>query len=167
MYLYAQIPVLRRAAQGRCPPVRARALRQGLWLRLYHNMMNSYAVATRTASAIRIPYPYENEKPEDPLLELVAAYPDDPIREQAQYTAALWHEQAGSDIRRGPGSCERLIADRPESKWTADARRDLEQITRQAAVAFRTSGFQLAGAAAEAAGRFPQRRPSSSFERFA
>ena len=143
MYLYAQIPGLAEPLSDG-PHQSALALfGKALWLKLYHTMMNSYALRYEKAQQVRIPYPYQDMMPEAVMEELVQRYPDDSLRDQAQYTAALWYQQANK-FPQAVAELRRLITDRPGSKWTVDARRDLEQITRQQ-LSISVNGFHMSG----------------------
>src|SRR5579872_1191244 len=130
MYLYAQIPLLAESLKGGGHEAALALFGKALWLRMYHGMMQSYAVRYENGAAVGIPYPYENESPEAVLHDLVARYPADPVRDQAQYTVGLWLNQSGHylDAER---ELKRLTVERPQSKWAVDARRDLEEITRR------------------------------------
>ena len=130
MYLYAQIPAISEPLKDGAHQSALALFGKALWLRLYHNLMSSYARRYENGTIIRSSYPYENETPEDTLTSLVTQYPNDTVRDQAQYTIAHWH-QANSRFVAAVQELRRLIAERPARKWTVDARRDLEQITRK------------------------------------
>jgi uncharacterized protein YfaS (alpha-2-macroglobulin family) len=129
VYLYEQIRVL---AQ---PPARRHSaalalLGKALWLQEYHAAMQQYAVNWVDGKPVRIPYPYQELKPEALLRQLVREFPDDPVRDQAQF--ALGSLLEGEDRPAAAlAEFERLIAERPASKWVADARAQIEEITRR------------------------------------
>jgi uncharacterized protein YfaS (alpha-2-macroglobulin family) len=105
-------------------------LGKALWLRQYHPLMQSYAVRYEKSKAIPIPYPYQTVFAEDVLRQLVRDFPEDAVRDQAQFTLAAFLEGDGK-FTAALAEYRRLIAVRPRSKWVSDARAHSDGITRR------------------------------------
>src|SRR5262249_27856091 len=140
MYLYAQI-----AALGPHPKAHSSALAllgKALWLKGYQQQMRGYyAFKMEQEKQIPIPFPYQDLKPTDILNTLVKDFPDDPIRDQAQFTRVVMIEQEGR-LTAAREEFLRLIRERPKSKWVSDAQAHLQAI-QHTEVTMDTSGLHL------------------------
>src|SRR5207245_2104594 len=116
---------------------------KALWLKQYHNAMRSYAVKWENGKQTLLPYPYQDEKSETILRQLIERFPEDAVRDQAQYTLISWVAQDGKFVE-AVDEIHRFLAARPNSKWNEDARYMLEQIT-QKQLGFNAYGFNPAG----------------------
>ncbi len=126
LYLYAHIGKL--AAQSAHPHAVA-LFAQALWLRQYQAQMTNIAVKFEHDKPVRIPFPYQELKPGSMLDALVRAYPNDSLRDEAQYLRATWLMQEGK-LEQGIAALQQLIAARPHSKWVSDARGQLADLRR-------------------------------------
>ena len=126
LYLYAHIQKL----AGASPHPHALALfAQALWLRQYQTMMTSIAVKDEHDKPVPIPFPYQNWKPGAALDTLIGKYPEDTLRDEAQYLRAIWLLQEGK-TQVGMAALQQFIATRPHSKWVSDARGHLANLRR-------------------------------------
>src|SRR5207248_1129603 len=120
IFLYEQIRLL--ASTSTRPHQAALALfGKALWLRQYHALMADAAVRWENQKPLRIPYPYQDLHPGEILRQLVRDYPQDPVRDQAQFTLASFLE-ADEQFLGALAEYRRLIGERPQSKWATDAR---------------------------------------------
>jgi uncharacterized protein YfaS (alpha-2-macroglobulin family) len=164
LYLYEQIGALARTlpnanagGDARAPRAPNRQAALGLfgkatWLRGYHQLMQQYGfrwdfMEGQQPKQVRLPYPYEDLKPPAVLRQLVREHPEDPVRDQAQYTIGLFTLQDGQ-----PAAAEkefrRFLEERPQSKWAEDARFHLAEITRR--------GVTVAALGTQAPGKAPK-----------
>jgi alpha-2-macroglobulin len=126
VYLYRHIG---RLAKG---DSRQRALAlfsEALWVRQYQAVMGRYAVKVERNQAIKIPYPYQDIRPGAMLGDLIRQFPNELLRNQAEYARAAWMAQDG----QVPGALvalRQLIAARPQSSWARDARAQIDALTR-------------------------------------
>ena len=126
VYLHRHIE---RLASGN-PRQRALALfNEALWLRQYQAMMRNFAVKYERDQIIKIPYPYQDVKPGVMLSELARQFPNEALRDQAQYVRAVWMAQ-DDQIPGALAALRQLIADRPRSAWARDAHAQIDALTR-------------------------------------
>lgn len=153
MFLHEQIGWLAdEDAPGRTSPAgrhsAALALfARALWLRQYHGVLRNWAVRWEDGKQIKIPYPYEDVLTEDVLQQLVRAFPLDPVRDQAQFTLGLFREQDERFVA-ALEAYRALIAERPASKWVADARQHRDEILRRR-LDLQNTGPQMPGKTAK------------------
>ena len=126
LYLFAEIRMLSRGTRSDALAL----LAESMWLQTWHRLMAGYAVRYENDKPIRIPYPYENRKPEQPLRALIASFPQLPARDQAQILLGSLLQQ-GQRFNEALKEYRSLLADRPKSMWTQDARAAIDQITRK------------------------------------
>jgi uncharacterized protein YfaS (alpha-2-macroglobulin family) len=128
IFLYEH--VRRLAAELGRPGVEPRALLgEWLWWDRYRGEMRyRYAVRRAGRKEVRIPYPYQERQADDSLHELIRAFPSDPLRDLAQYLLAEERENA-RDFRGAVAAYRQLIQERPNGRWTDDARARIQAIT--------------------------------------
>lgn len=127
MYLFAQ---LRTLAPRDANPVRTRLLAdlaQGLWLWAYHDQARASCTRWENDKTVRIPYPYEKVSAEALLRGMLVGAGETDLRAQAHFTLARQLHQRGRLVEAA-SEYERLIAQRPKSKWVSDARLALFQL---------------------------------------
>jgi alpha-2-macroglobulin len=131
VYLYEQIRFLARPGREGAGERQAALglFAKAVWLRGYHQgMRGSFAVKWQDGKQVRLPYPYENVEPVAVLRQLVREYPEDPVRDQAQFTLGTFLEGEGK-FTEALAEFRRFVEERPDSKWVADARHHVQQIT--------------------------------------
>ena len=111
---------------------------QALWLRRYQLEMRGLAIRYEHDKPVAIPYPYQDLKPGNLLNVLVSRYPEDSLRDEAQYLRAVWLLQEGK-LPQGVAALQQFIASRPHSKWVSDARGQLAAM-RRPSIAFGIAG---------------------------
>jgi uncharacterized protein YfaS (alpha-2-macroglobulin family) len=124
--LYAQIISLSSSTEKGAHSARA-LLAEALWLRTYHSFMAYTSLVYDHNRPKHIPYPYQNIKPDDILRLLIKEYPDDPLRDQAQYTLGLFYTQ-DQKYALAIAEFHRFLKEKPNSKWTQDAKAHLQSI---------------------------------------
>lgn len=124
MFLYEQI----RTLSGKTHQGALAELGKAVWLRSYQQQMQQYARKYQDGKWVQIPFPYEKLKAQDILRALVRDFPDDPVRDQAQFTLGTYFEGDG-DFVRALAEYRLLIEERPKSKWVEDARHQVQGIT--------------------------------------
>ncbi|MFN3650180.1 MAG: alpha-2-macroglobulin family protein [Armatimonadota bacterium] len=102
-------------------------LGEAVWLQQYHQMMQSNARRYDGKKWVQIPYPYQDVKPTAPLEELVRQYPQDSLRDQAQFTLGMFREAEG-EYKQAVAEYRKLIRELPQSKWTEDAKLRLQEL---------------------------------------
>jgi uncharacterized protein YfaS (alpha-2-macroglobulin family) len=129
MYLFEQAAFLGRKADPRAHQAALAVFGKAVWLRHYRQMMESYSFRWENGKRAKVPYPYESVDPEAILRDLIRQFPEDPVRDQAQYSIGMFLEQAGKPLL-AEKEYRRLIEERPQSKWVEDARYRLQEIAR-------------------------------------
>ena len=102
---------------------------EALWLRQYQAQMRRYTLKLERDKWINIPYPYQDIQPGALLGDLVKQYPNDSLRDQAQYLQAIWLTQDGK-LTAGLQAFRQVVAQRPRSKWASDARAQIAALLR-------------------------------------
>jgi uncharacterized protein YfaS (alpha-2-macroglobulin family)/tetratricopeptide (TPR) repeat protein len=125
LYLYEQI----RSLAGKEHQSALAEFAKAVWLRQYQAQIHGYAFRYENGQAIRIPYPYEALKPTDLLRALIKDFPENAVRDQAQFTIGMWLEEEGQ-YARALTEYRLLIEERPAAKWVEDAKARIEGIQR-------------------------------------
>ncbi len=129
LFLMDQIGMLARSKEGpRAHHAAVALFARAQWLQNYHQMMQQVSWRYEKGQRIRIPYPYQDEKPETFYRQLVRDFPEDPIRDQSQYALGVYLEGRGAVVE-AVAEYRRLADEMPRSKWADDARAQLEEIT--------------------------------------
>ena len=125
--LYAQIEQLS-AKTEKGVHVARELLAKALWIREYQRIMPGLASKRVGDKVAVVSYPYQKLNPTDSLNRIVNEMPDDPIREQAQYTIGLFLA-TDSRFKDAVKEFNKFIKQCPKSKWVTDARWQLQNIT--------------------------------------
>ncbi|HLK61513.1 MAG TPA: alpha-2-macroglobulin family protein, partial [Chthonomonadaceae bacterium] len=142
-HLYAQSVAL---APGAHSAALAR-FGSALMLNRYQHEMRNYAIRWEEKKYVPIPFPYQGEDPVEALRRLVRDFPNDPIRDQAQFTLAVFLEQDGK-YTLAEKELRRLIAERPKSRWVSDAHAYLQGLGAHC-LALQVAGTQIVGKPAQ------------------
>jgi uncharacterized protein YfaS (alpha-2-macroglobulin family)/tetratricopeptide (TPR) repeat protein len=130
LFLFEEIRALSLASPARRHSAALALLGKALWLQHYQTLMRGAAVRREGEKEVRIPYPYEDLKPEEPLRELARDFPGDPVRDQAQLAIGTILQQRG-DLVGALAEFRRLIRERPGSPWVSDAGASVQAILRR------------------------------------
>jgi uncharacterized protein YfaS (alpha-2-macroglobulin family) len=128
MYLYAQIEDLAALVPDSAHMAALGLYDKAIWLREYHQQMSHLAQRWNGKEWVTIPYPYQNDSEQDSIRQIIQHYPDDAIRDQAQYALVSWLEADGK-FEDAIASCRGLLARHPHGAFAREAKYMLEMMT--------------------------------------
>ena len=121
LYLQHTIGQLASAAPVNAHQQALALFNESLWLRQYQAQMRRYALTFEKNKWVPIPFPYQDQKPQQLLTDLIQRFPNDTIRDRTQYLQAIWLIQDGhfTDALK---AFRAIVAERPQRTWTSDSK---------------------------------------------
>lgn len=112
-------------------------LGRAAWLRMYHQVMPRHAWSEDYEKPVWKPYPYEEDRAEATLANLITRFPNDPVRDQAEIIYASILTEQG-EMTAAERRLERFLQDRPNSRGAPEAKDFLRRI-REPEMTFHTT----------------------------
>ncbi len=147
LYLYNEIRALDQGADKHDTVLSL--LAKGMFVRAYRQQMQGWAnwYDPDKKTYITREYPFDHLEAIPIWREVIEKFPRDPIADRVLILIAQTHQQNGDQVK-SLAAYRELLDKFPKSKWTSDARAQIQQITRRE-ISLDTMGQQKPGEAAK------------------